>query len=406
MARKLLMACAGRKYRGMKLKIYIFGAGTNGLQLLNHIKSIDLLLQNLYKGGGIEAFIDNDISKQGKIIDGLRCISLDEAIRDGAQNDLIIISVYQSAEIEEQLEKYGFKNIICLGKWLGSSARLKNFIPVFNEKVNYKYLVPFENYESPYPDILEICQKEMELFDREKKILDIDLNLGKQLELIKEMGNIEKPKFPFQKNNQYRYYYNNPWFEMADANALYYMLRIIRPNNVIEVGSGFSTAAMLDINENYFCNNIQITSIEPDSLRLKRQLKDSDCIKIYERKLQQMPLSFFEILGENDLLFIDSSHISKFNSDVNYLFFEVLPRLRKGVYIHFHDIQYPFIYPKEWIYEGRAYSEMYLLRAFLMNNKEYSVQFWCDMLQWKFKDNLIDSLLGSPASSIYIKKCV
>ena len=105
-------------------------------------------------------------------------------------------------------------------------------------------------------------------------------------------------------------------------------------------------------------------------------------------------------------MFIDSSHISKFNSDVNYLFFEVLPRLRKGVYIHFHDIQYPFIYPKEWIYEGRAYSEMYLLRAFLMNNKEYSVQFWCDMLQWKFKDNLIDSLLGSPASSIYIKKCV
>ena len=58
-------------------------------------------------------------------------------------------------------------------------------------------------------------------------------------------------------------------------------------------------------------------------------------------------MSVFEKLEENDILFIDSSHVSKMDSDVNFLFFEILPRLKSGVYIHFHDVFYPFIYPKE-----------------------------------------------------------
>jgi hypothetical protein len=32
----------------------------------------------------------------------------------------------------------------------------------------------------------------------------------------------------------------------------------------------------------------------------------------------------------NDILFIDSTHVSKVGSDVNYLVFEVLPELQSG----------------------------------------------------------------------------
>ncbi len=387
----------------MEKKAYIFGAGKNGIQLYEYIKSINLLL--LHTGGvRIKAFIDNDISKQGKDIDGLRCISLDEAIDEGAHNDLIIVSPCQNNEIEKQLEKQSFKKTICLGAFLENASRIKNFIPVFHEKASYKYLVPFEDYESPYPNISEVCESEKELFDRDKHLLGININLDRQLELMKEMEGINKPIWSNKSDKKYRYYYNNPWFEMVDANVLYYMIQIVKPKRIIEIGSGFSTAAMLDINEKYFNNNIKIFSIDPDANRLKSLLKDSDNIPIYEKKLQSIPVSFFESLEENDILFIDSSHVSKFNSDVNYLFFEILPRLSKGVYVHFHDIPYPFIYPREWIYEGRAYTERYILRAFLMNNTEYSIQFWCDMIQQKCKTDITNSFLGSAASSIYIKK--
>ncbi len=380
--------------------VYIFGAGKNGIKLLKYLKSINNLLQ---MGVEISAFIDNDISKQGVEIEGIECICLNEAIRRGAQNHIVLISPYKCDEIKKQLEIRGFHKVINVGEILNS--RIKNFVSEYFAKTNYKYLVPFADYESPYPDIVEIEKREDELFDREKDVLGIDLNLGSQLELVNKMKSLESPVW-YSKNigGGVRYYYDNPWYLRVDANVLSYLIAIIKPKRIVEVGSGFSTAAMLDVNEKNFNNKIQIVSIEPNAERLKSLLKETDNITIYEKNLQTVPLSFFETLKENDLLFIDSSHISKFNSDVNYLFFEILPRLHHGVYIHFHDIQYPFIYPKEWIYEGRAYTEMYLLRAFLINNKEYSVYFWCDMLQEKAKSCLIDPLLGSATSSIYIRK--
>ena len=82
-------------------------------------------------------------------------------------------------------------------------------------------------------------------------------------------------------------------------------------------------------------------------------------------KLQDVDLKEFDKLKSGDVLFIDSTHVSKIGSDVNYLFFEILPRLHRGVYIHIHDIFYPFEYPKDWIDEGRAWNENYILRAFL-----------------------------------------
>lgn len=111
-------------------------------------------------------------------------------------------------------------------------------------------------------------------------------------------------------------------------------------------------------------------------------------------------MHFLIPLEENDILFIDSSHVSKIGSDVNHIFFEILPRLKRGVYIHFHDIFYPFIYPKEWVYTGILFSEMYILRAFLMNNKEYSIQLFGDMLSQKHSEKL----RGCGEGSLWIRK--
>ncbi len=65
---------------------------------------------------------------------------------------------------------------------------------------------------------------------------------------------------------------------------------------------------------------------------------------------------------------------------LNYFLFEILPRLKKGVYIHFHDNFYPFEYPYEWIKkEGWIWNELYMLRAFLMNNP-FGGSLWIEKL--------------------------
>lgn len=379
-------------------QFYIFGAGTNGRQLLERLNAAGIT---------VAAFIDNDRDKQSKGVGKLECISVEEAVERGAKSSIILISPEDNRQIREQLEKEGFKNLHSVGLWL---RRKMFFEPAILEETDYSHAVPFNHYESPYPDLREIHQKEKEVFDKEKEILDIDLNVDGQMQLLGQMKDIEIPGWSDEKSDALsdRYYYHNDWFAKGSADALYYMMRILKPRNIIEVGSGFSTAVMLDTNEKFMGHQVAITSIEPNARRLKALLRPGDNLEIFEKKLQEIPVSFFEKLQENDILFIDSSHVSKMNSDVNYILFEILPRLKAGVYIHFHDMFYPFIYPKDWVYEGRAYNEAFMLRAFLMNNQKYSIQLFGEMFASKclhaYKDKIPEHLSGCGGGSLWIKK--
>ena len=393
----------------MKTKCYIYGAGGNGIKLFEYFKRINEV--------EVTAFIDRDVNKQNKNVGGrpetkdqisnvgIECISLDEAIRRNGKCEVIFVSLQWGEEVKNQLQAMGFTRVFCVGSWISKYLDSGYYVPKIYEVNDYVYACPFNHYESPYPDIVEIHQKEAEIFDRNKDVLDINFNVTRQLELLKEMEEISLPEWSDERGESpYRYYYNNSWFGKGSADALYYILRIVRPKRIIEIGSGYSTMVMLDINENYFDNQIQITSIEPRADRLKALLKPTDDLKIYEKNMQEVPLSFFEQLDKDDILFIDSSHVSRINSDVNRIFFEILPRLKQGVYVHFHDIHYPFIYPAKWIYEGRAYNEQYLLRAFLMNNSSWSIQFFGDMLMHKYKERMIGKLKDCGIGSIWIQK--
>jgi predicted O-methyltransferase YrrM len=163
---------------------------------------------------------------------------------------------------------------------------------------------------------------------------------------------------------------------------LYGMLREAQPARIIEVGSGFSSAAMLDLNDHVFNGRIQFTFIDPDMGRLKPLLREGDGARVtlIERRVQEVPVATFSQLGENDVLFIDSSHVSKFGSDVNRLFFDVLPVLAPGVLIHIHDIAGNLEYPRDWLEDGRAWNEQYLLRAFLMHNRAYRIELFSSWL--------------------------
>lgn len=377
-----------------KKEIFIFGSGNNGKRLLQLLKM---------NGTELTAFIDNDKEKQGMSIDGYECISVEEAQRrgEGVNENIVLVSPHQCVGILEQLEKCGFEKVYDLHRL---ADRCTYLLPHRYEPGDFNNVFPFNHYESPYPDMEEVHRKEEVLFQSQECIKEISMNEKRHLELLEEMKKIEAPKWNYDRSENARYYCMNPCFPKNGADILYYMMHILHPQKIIEVGSGFSTSVMLDTNERDFNNEIEIISIEPYADRLKSLLRPTDNIQIHESKLQDIPLEFFEQLKENDILFIDSSHVSKANSDINYLFFEILPRINKGVYIHFHDIFYPFIYPKEWIYEGRAYNEAYILRAFLMHNREYSIQWFGGFMADKFAERLGGTLSGCGDGSIWIRK--
>jgi hypothetical protein len=135
---------------------------------------------------------------------------------------------------------------------------------------------------------------------------------------------------------------------------------------------------MLDVSERFFEALPKFTFIEPHPERLFRLLSEQDkkLCAIHTKPVQQIDLVTFEELEENDFLFIDSSHVGKIGSDVLDIIFDILPRLRNGVIVHFHDVLWPFEYPENWVREGRAYNEAYLLRAFLQHNGAFEILFF------------------------------
>jgi predicted O-methyltransferase YrrM len=150
------------------------------------------------------------------------------------------------------------------------------------------------------------------------------------------------------------------------------MIHVLRPRRIIEVGSGFSTAVMLDA-----CDELSlhpnITCIEPYPERLKSLLRTTDKVEIIDSAVQKVPQTLFQELGRGDILFIDSTHVMKSGSDVHYELFEILPTLQPGVVIHFHDLPYPFEYPLKWVFDQNySWNEAYAVRAFLMYNRQFS----------------------------------
>jgi len=282
-----------------------------------------------------------------------------------------------------------------------------------NQLALYKTWAPPGHFYSPIPSISEIKIKEKEIFNESltgSDVLGIDFNTKEQLRLLDKFAKFYKD-MPFKaaKSENLRYFFENSAYSYSDAICLHLMIRFLRPKRVIEIGSGYSSCVSLDTNELFFNNSIDLTFIEPYPELLLSLLKsgDKEMISLIDKPLQEVELNLFEKLEPNDILFIDSTHVSKIGSDVNYIFFEILPRLKKGVFVHFHDIFFLFEYPKAWIYEGRAWNEDYMLRAFLQYNNAFKIVFFNNYL-WKFYRELMLAKLPlcakNPGGSLWMRK--
>ena len=291
----------------------------------------------------------------------------------------------------------------------------KNFIGNHNDKkCNNEKLYgafPAGHYYSPIPTQEEII-KYINRKTLPEKLPEVNLNKNFQYEILNEYYKFYNDlSFPEKKSKNYRYYYNNDWFSYSDAIFLYSFLRKNKPKKIIEIGSGFSTAVILDTVEFFFSYYPEITLIEPYPQRLNKLLKSEDkkYIKLFPKKIQDISLDLFNILESGDFLFIDSSHVLKCGSDLQLIFFEILPYLPSGIFVHFHDIFYPFEYPEEWLMEGRYWNENYFLRAFLAYNSQWSIYFFNSYVFLMFNRFLKEKMplcIKNPGGSIYLRKNV
>ena len=210
----------------------------------------------------------------------------------------------------------------------------------------------------------------------ERQLPGIDMNETAQLELLARFDYADELKrLPLTQSDVKSFYYGNPNFVQGDAECLYSLIRLYKPKRIIEIGSGFSTMLACEaLAQNqrgdaaYRCRHI---CIEPYEMGW---LNDVSGIEVLRQRVEQMDKQLFLELEENDILFIDSSHMIRPQGDVLCEYIEILPTLRPGVLVHIHDIFTPRDYPDEWLIdEVKLWNEQYLLEAFLSCNSRFEV---------------------------------
>jgi len=249
-----------------------------------------------------------------------------------------------------------------------------------------------KHFSSPIPDTRELAKRQ-NLWSEESTLPGLDMDVEGQLRLLEKIFPKYKDEldFPVDKaDNPHGYYMNNAGYGFEDAAVLHCMIRHFKPKTIIEVGAGYSTfasarASVMNQQEGHATRLIAVEPYPREALRKGFPGLD----RLIIRKAEQMDVSFFDQLGENDILFIDTSHVMRIGNDVNFLYLEVLPRLQKGVVVHIHDIFFPHHYSREQIIDNRAFwSEQYLLQGFLCFNSAYEVLFGNHYMLSKYPERI------------------
>jgi hypothetical protein len=166
-------------------------------------------------------------------------------------------------------------------------------------------------------------------------------------------------------------FWNNDWLPGLDSLAIYGFLCENNPVRYYEIGSGNSTKFAKQAIKDHKLQTL-VFSIDPSP----RAEIDSICDHVVRQRLEDVDIRVFDDLGAGDILFIDNSHRSFMNSDVTVVFLEILPRLKPGVIVEFHDIFLPHDYPGEWA--NRYYNEQYLLASSLLaEGNKYDILLPC-----------------------------
>ena len=239
------------------------------------------------------------------------------------------------------------------------------------------HVTPVHFYQ-PVPDTRTLPDA---LWTERRETPGVDFREADQVELVRSLAAAYRSEYealPQEPGGApHDFYLNNGGFRSVDAEVLYCMIRSCRPRRLIEVGSGLSTClaarALRKNAEDASTAACRFTTIDPFPGTIVRD-GIPGLTELIPTGIQDVPISVFQDLGKDDILFIDSSHVLRIGSDVQYEYLEILPRLRPGVLVHVHDIFLPAEYPRAWVLgQKRFWTEQYLLQAFLAFNESFRI---------------------------------
>lgn len=248
------------------------------------------------------------------------------------------------------------------------------------------------HYYEPIPDTRTL---RADFWTKNSEFVGVNFNEQKQIDLLSLFSSKYKKEYDaFPKTSSatpYEYFLNNGGFESVDAEISYCMIRHFKPKKIIEIGSGSSTylaakAVLKNKEEGGF--ETELVAIEPYPNSVMK-LGFPGLSELIPKEVQEVPFKKFQELKENDILFIDSSHVLKIGNDVQYEYLKILPRINRGVIIHIHDIFLPEEYPRKWVMEYcRFYTEQYLLQAILAFSDQFEVLWGGNYMNLKHPDKL------------------
>lgn len=232
---------------------------------------------------------------------------------------------------------------------------------------------------------------------QDRRIPGITLDVQGQLSFLNALSGLEElTDFSEPATDELSYSFQDcGGFGHGDADVLYGMIRTFKPRRLIEIGAGQSTklaqaaiARNVDADAGYRCAHVCIEPYEQPWL-------EKLGVTVIRERVERCPAELFADLEENDILFIDSSHMIRPQGDVLFEYLEVLPTLKPGVLVHVHDIFTPADYPEEWIFDRKVlWNEQYLLEAFLSMNDGFEILAACNWLAMRHGPQLAAILPG------------
>ncbi len=250
--------------------------------------------------------------------------------------------------------KVTFCSLICQKNKMNIKDIYRILSPKFqNLHLNYKV-----NFKQRYGYGLPAHQKLYDIINAQRD--NYKLMLDKALSYKEYLWQIKDNK---DETDDTKPRWNNNFLPGLDIIMIYTMIAQYKPKNYIEIGSGNSTKVVYKVRTEHNID-IKITSIDP----CPRAEIDNLTDKAIRMPVENIDLTIFDSLEENDIMFLDGSHSIYPNSDAMVFFMDILPRLKKGVIVHIHDIYLPYDYPQFMI--DRFYNEQYGLAMYLLANPD------------------------------------
>lgn len=184
----------------------------------------------------------------------------------------------------------------------------------------------------------------------------------------------------------------NQLFQAGDAEVLYALVRHLKPRRVLEIGSGNSTrvsaaACVANAREG---TETELVAVDPEP-RIEVASELPGLTRIERVDARDLHADRFAELEAGDVLFVDTWHVVKLGSEVNWVVLDVLPYLAPGVWVHFHDVFLPSEYPRYMFTTAGYLNEQYLIEAFLLGS-DWALELALATLFLERRDRLVETI--------------